>query len=154
MYVPLLDYWNDEAAMAKPIDTFWLDLKLNHDSCDPKEITDGLGIQPSFSARSGQVLGSITRISTVWMCHFREGIGDDVFVQALESLLSFFDHSTKYLEQFKASGGEIEIEVNQAVGMDDGILFNLHLDYEFLKTCGERGISLRVQAWSADNGPR
>jgi hypothetical protein len=140
--------------MTKPVDTFWLDLKLHHDSCDPQEITNGLGIQPSFSARSGQVLGTITRKSTVWMCHFREGIGDDVFVESLESLLSFFDESAQYLERFKASGGEIELEVNQSVEMDDGILFKLHLDYEFLKTCGTKGISLRVQAWSADDGAR
>ena len=137
--------------MTKSIDTFWLDLSLHHESCDPDEITNGLGIEPFLSGRKGDVLGPITRKATAWKCHFREGVGDERFVESLDDLLSFFDDSAQFFERFKASGGEIEVEVNQAVGMDDGILFKLHLDYDFLKTCGERGVSLRVQAWSSND---
>jgi hypothetical protein len=139
--------------MPKTVDSFAVDIKLRHPSYAPAEITGALGMSPWGYAKVGQETSYGVRKSTVWMCHFREGIGAEAFTQSLEQFLSFLDASAQYLESFRMSGGEIEVEVNQTVGIDDGILFNLHLDYDFLKTCGERGISLRVQAWSANDVP-
>lgn len=137
--------------MAKPIDTFWLDFTLQHERCDPQDITTALGIKPSFSARKGDVLGTVTRKSSVWMCHFREGIGSEAFARSLDELLALFETSGQYIERFRQSGGELELSMNQVVSMQEGLLFNLHLEPYFLKACGDRGIALRVQAWSAQD---
>ena len=138
------------SAMTKPLDTFWLDFSLRHPSCEPESITAALNLKPLSASRSGSKVGAATRRFTHWMCKFREGIGDEDFARSLEEVLSFHDASTDFFHQFIASGGEVEVAINQVIKMDDGILFKLTLDHEFLKACGERQISLRVQAWSVE----
>jgi hypothetical protein len=136
--------------MMKKRDAFWVDVTAHHESCDPGELTDALGLTPWFSSRRGDVVGTLARNSTVWMAHFREGNGDREWAESLEDLLSYTESRKEYLGKFARSGGDIEVSINQAVGMQDGILFKLQLDSRVLKVCGENGISLRVQAWSAE----
>jgi len=137
-------------SMTKPLDTFWLDISLRHPSCEPESITAALNLKPLSASRSGSKIGAATRRFTHWMCKFREGIGDENFARSLTDVLLFFDALTGFFQQFSTSGGEVEFAINQVVKMDDGILFKLTLDHEFLKACGERQISLRVQAWSVE----
>jgi hypothetical protein len=112
----------------KQIDTFWVDITARHESFDPAQLTEAFGITPFFSARRGDVVGTLTRKSTVWMVHFREGSGDHEWVETLEDFLALVDGQKKYLGEFTRSGGEIEVSINQAVGAQDGLLFKLQLD--------------------------
>jgi hypothetical protein len=134
----------------KELDTFWIDITLSHESCNPREITESLGLIPFLAAKTGEEVGSMTRKSTVWMTHFREGTGDGEWEMTLEDLLSLINGQKSYLAEFERSGGKVELSINQAVGVQEGVLFKLELDSRVLKICGENGISLKVQAWSAE----
>ncbi|HEY6765749.1 MAG TPA: hypothetical protein VI386_13340, partial [Candidatus Sulfotelmatobacter sp.] len=113
--------------MARAVHSFWLDLTLHHPSYDPGTITQTLGLQPWHSAKVGQTLGTITRNSTVWMLHFREGVKDEEFAQALEDFTAFLEKNRDFLKILITEGGEALLTINKSIAFDDGILLRLQL---------------------------
>jgi hypothetical protein len=137
--------------MGRAVDSFWLDLTLHHPTCAPSVITEALGLHPWHSAKVGQTIGTTTKKSTVWMSLFCEGIKSEEFTQALEDLISLIKSREGFLKSFIDEGGDILLTLNQSVAIDDGILFNLHLEPFFVKLLGDYGIGLQVRAWSAES---
>jgi hypothetical protein len=136
--------------MTRALNSFWLDLCLHHPSCDPIEITQALGLQPWFSAKAGQTLGTVTRRSTVWMLHFNEGVKDEEFAQALEDITAFLQINRDFLNILVTEGGEILLTINRSIAFYDGVLLSLHLQPFFLELLGNHRVGLQVQAWSAE----
>jgi hypothetical protein len=134
--------------MARALNSFWLDLALHHPNCDPRVIAQSLGLQPWFSAKAGQPLGTLIRNTTVCMFHFREGMKDEEFAQALEDFITFLETNRGFLETFIAEGGAITLTLNRSIAFDDGVLLRLQLQPFFLEVLGDHGVGLELQAWS------
>jgi len=137
--------------MTKPIDSFWFDLKLRHPHQDPADLGEALRITPRLTLQKGNVYGPVTQESNFWLGRVCEGITDDDFVESLDDFASLIRARGEFVQQFTGSGGQAELSMNQIIGQDDGVLFRLSLSFEFLKMCGDYGISLQVQAWSAED---
>jgi hypothetical protein len=137
--------------METKIDQFKIDLNLHHPSCDPQAITEALSMKPWFSAKKGEQIGSVTRKTTVWLCHFRVGKRDSEFTQALEDFVSLVSEQEAFISKLIEEGGEIEISFNPTVETTGNKLYELSLHSWFLKQLAERSINLRLQVWAADS---
>ena len=140
--------------MARAVDSFWLDLTLHHPNYDPSAITRTLDLQPWFSAKVGQTLETITRNSTVWMLHFREGAKDEEFAQALEDFIAFLEKNRDFLKILITEGGELLLTLNRSIAFEDGVPISLQLQPFFLAVLGDYGVGLQVQAWNAEDSWR
>jgi Domain of unknown function (DUF4279) len=137
--------------MQTKIDQFGIDLNLHHPSCDPQAITTALSLEPWFSAKHGQQIGSVTHKTAAWLCHFRKGTLDSEFERALDDVVSLVSEQEAFISEFVEQGGELEIVLNSTVETKGSKLFELRLHSWFLKQIAERGINLRVQVWSAES---
>jgi hypothetical protein len=134
-------------------DEFKIDLNLHHPSCDPEMITETLALKPWFAKENGAKVGDVTHKQTTWLCDFRRGTFDWDFATALEDVVTLLSKHEAFFAGFVGQGGEIELVLNSAVDASGAIgdkLLELSLHPWFLKQLGDRGISLRVQAWSAE----
>jgi hypothetical protein len=146
----LFRYREEGTLVGRPVDTFWLELQLNHPDCDPAILTQELPITPWCSARAGQVIGPVTRKTTVWFAHLDEGLSNDEFQNSLLAFVVLLDDHSNFFDRFVSDGGRILLAINQSVGFGDGVLFRLELAPEFLLALGRHGVELQVQAWTDD----
>jgi hypothetical protein len=135
---------------SEAVDKFRIDLRLNHPTCDPTQITAELKIQPFASLKVGEKIGPIVRRSTMWMAHFREGVGDEQFAQALEDVIAFLDKHGSYIDEFNRQNGKFVIRLSNAVVVQDGVFFDLLLEPYFLQMLGDYQVALQVIAWSEE----
>lgn len=133
--------------MIKAVDTFEIDINIHHQTVLPEEITARLNLQPWIMLPKGE-FGGIARRSYWWGCHFREGLSNEAFDQALSDLQSILEREAPYFKMLRESGGDLEIAVSQSVLNDIGVIFNLMMSSEILLSLGLVGFDLRVQARS------
>jgi hypothetical protein len=135
--------------LDQSLHSYSVDLNLHHPSCDPGEITRALATEPWFARRKGEFVGEIQHKSTSWLSHFQNGAGNAEFNKTLESFVSFLSKHDPFLRRFTEEQGAVEVVLNATVPVDEGKLFDLHLDPWFLSELSQRNVSLRVQVWSA-----
>jgi len=131
-------------------DEFKINLNLHHPSCNPETITETLGLKPWFAKEKGTKIGNITHKRTTWLCKFRSGTFESEFASALEDVVTLLSEHEPFIAGFLGQGGEVELELNSTVDTEGDKLLELSLHPWFLKQLGDRGINLRVQAWSAE----
>jgi hypothetical protein len=136
--------------MPEEVDSFRIGLMLHHPSCDPAAISSALGLHSTGALRAGHQTSRGTRKTTMWMCNFRKGLGNDAFGLALEETLAFLELHRGYLQGFRSEGGEIEVTLSQTIVWDDGVVFEMRLEPFFLQALVGAEATLRVTAWSAD----
>ena len=136
------------------VDEFSLEVNLHHPSCDPREITQELSLDPWFAVRNGANIGDVIHRKTTLLCHFRGGTTNPEFTRALEDTASLLSNHQGFIFQFVAQGGEVEVVLNSAI--DSGFvsgdkLSELTLHPWFLSRLAENDIHLRLQVWVADS---
>ena len=137
--------------MSMVTDEFKINLNLHHPSCDPEMVTKALALKPWFTKEKGAKIGNVTHKQTTWLCNFRNGRSESEFTAALEDVVTLLSEHEPFVAEFIQQGGEIELELNSAVDTEGDKLLELSLHPWFLKQLGERGINLRMQAWSAES---
>ncbi len=137
--------------MHMATDEFKIDLNLHHPSCDPEMVTEALALQPWFAKKTGAKIGNVTHKRTTWLCNFRRGTSESEFAAALEDVVTLLSEHESFIAGFIEQGGEVELVLNSTVDTEGDKLLELSLHPWFLKQIGERGINLRVQAWSAQS---
>src|ERR1700678_1974296 len=83
--------------------------------------------------KAGEQIGSVTRNTTVWLCHLRVGTLDSDFTKTLDDIVSLFSEWEMFMSKFIEEGGEIEISFEQTVETTGNKLFELSLHSWFLK---------------------
>jgi hypothetical protein len=99
--------------------------------------------------KKGDKVGNVIHKQTTWLCKFRSGTFDSEFASALEDVVALISEHERFIAGFIEQGGEVELVLNSTVDAEGDKLLELSLHPWFLKQIGERGINLRVQAWSA-----
>ncbi len=140
--------------MRMMTDEFKINLNLHHPSCDPEMVTKSLALDPWFAMKKGAKIGNVTHKQTTWLCKFRDGTSEEEFASALEDVVTLLSEHGPFIAGFIEQGGEVEVVLNSTVDTEAEAgdkLLELSLHPWFLKQIGEHGISLRVQAWSAQS---
>jgi hypothetical protein len=130
-------------------DHFEVDLHLHHPTLDPQLISEALSLEPWFSVKCGEQIGSVKHKKSSWLCHFQEGDLDSEFSSTLDDLASLLSLKEAFFSDFVEGGGDIEVLLNSAVQITGDKIFELSLHPWFLQEIGKRSVGLRVCAWNA-----
>jgi hypothetical protein len=134
--------------MKMETDHFEVDLNLHHPSCAPQVVSEAFSLEPWFSVKSGEQIGSVKHKKSSWLCHFRMGDLDSDFSNALDDIVSLLSLKDAFISEFIEGGGEIEVVLNSAVQIVGDKVFELSLHPWFLQEIGKRSIALKVSAWN------
>jgi hypothetical protein len=132
----------------------WIDLIVHHPDCDPWDLTNEFQIVPWFAARSGTVVGPITRSNTVWMAHLvQPALGTEAFADALQMVVDVLSLHQEYLQRLCGQGGDVLLTINHSIGFDGGILSDITLEPLFLAQIARCEVALQILGWSANDWP-
>lgn len=137
--------------MKAKINHFEIDFNLHHPNLGPQVISEALSVEPWFSVKSGEQIGTLKHQRSSWLCKFREGALDSEFSNALDEVASLLSRTDVFVRDFVETGGEIELVVNAAVQLSGDKVFELSLHPWFLQEIGKRDVGLKVCAWSTED---
>lgn len=137
------------SARTTEIDWFTIEIALTHPTFDPQQITSVLSVEPTYSWKSGDQIGTSVKRATHWYGRLSAGPSPDEFSAELSAVLQMLTHSQAFFEKFAHGGGTGELILNHNVAQEtEGKVLELRLGTLFLSQIASAGLGLRVQGWN------
>ena len=131
--------------------SFAVDLIIRGFTCSPANLSTTFGVQPEFAIEKGRQLGSVLQKRSIWAAYLHGGSTDEEFGTALNLFLKLLEQQNELVRELNKTDAEILCLIRGGVAEDDGIVFQLNLDPDFVRRCGLLNIGLQIEGWTPEN---